>query len=548
MDLVINVSLAFIEGFGIILSPCILPVLPIIFATSLVGGKYKPYGIMLGFLVAFCAFTLFARAVVLSAGVNLDYIRFGSFIVLLLLACIMMSNVLSDQFAKLTQGIAHYGTALIKPGKQEGGFLNGLLIGLPIGLIWTPCAGPIIAAVIVQTIRTTTTSETFLTLFAFSLGVAIPILLIILCSKQLLNRQRILTTHAQSIRKILGAALFFGVVLTMQGSVYLAASDSGASKQQLQSNDLIDPLAKPYAAPEIQGISDWINTSPISLSQLKGKVVLIDFWTYSCINCLRTMPYLKAWYAKYHSMGLEIIGIHSPEFAFEQRLDNVQQAVKQLGILYPVALDNLFKTWDNYRNQYWPAHYLINKQGQVVYTHFGEGHYAVTEHNIQVLLGQKTGVATQQMQPNEMISFGALTPETYLGSDRASGFAGLQVAVNTYKYPKVLKQDSWALQGKWQITPQKIISGEKGSAITVHFQAQKVFVVLGTQDKQIKTATVLLNGKPVGNLGGKAVKNSQLLIKADTLYELINLPQKTNGMIEIIFDQPGVEAYALTFG
>lgn len=547
--IIINVSLAFLEGLGLIVSPCILPVLPIIFATGIIGGKYKPYGIMLGFIIAFCLFTLFARAIVASTGVNLDIVRTASFIILLFLAIIMMSTYLSDAFSRVTQRLSNYGASISTGQKKEGGFLNGIFVGLPIGLIWTPCAGPIIAAVIVQTIRAKTNLETILTLLAFSLGVAIPILLIILFGKKILNRHSFITAHAVSIRKILGGALFLAVILNMQGSLYFSAADIKASGEQLQSEKLISPLTETYAAPEIADIAHWINSPPLQISQLKGTVILIDFWTYSCINCVRTLPYLKDWYHKYKAKGFVIIGVHSPEFAFEEQFANVQNAVKKLGILYPVALDNKFRTWYHFENHFWPAHYLINKQGKVVYTHFGEGQYDVTEHNIQILLGEKPVASTAANTPlKNVLTFTPTTPETYLGSDRSSNFQGqFSASQKMYEYPKELNLNNWSLKGQWQILPQKIISKAKGSSIKLHFQAQNVFLVLGSQDNQVKTATLLLNGKPM-KLIGSTFQKDKLIIKDATLYQLISLPKHSDGILEIIFDQPGTEAYAFTFG
>lgn len=553
MDTIINLFLAFIEGLGIIISPCILPILPILFATGIVGGKNRPYGIMLGFIVAFCLFTLFARAIVISTGINLDLIRNISFMVLLFLAIIMMSTYLSNLFFKLTAPISRLGASFSSKQKDTaGGFLDGVLIGLPIGLIWTPCAGPIIAAVILQTIRAKTNFETMLILLAFSVGVAIPVLFITLVGRKLLNSYSFLTKHTVSIRKILGGILFLVLILSMQGMLYIETADVPASPQQLKSDKIINSLSQAYPAPEIQNGTSWINSQPLKVSNLKGKVVLIDFWTYSCINCLRTLPYLMAWDKKYRREGLVIIGVHSPEFAFEQKLENVKNAVKKWGINYPITLDNQLETWASYNNHFWPAHYLINKQGNVVYTHFGEGQYDITEHNIQVLLGQKTGPETMSKvgkHSHGTSSFTSMTPETYLGSDRAVRFEGkLLASKNSYEFPSLLPQDCWALQGKWQITPQSVISESKGSAIKLHFQAQKIFLVLGSQDQKIKTAHVLLNGKPLGNLAGKAIKNNQLIIKEDTLYELLNLPKQGSGILEIIFEEPGTEAYAFTFG
>jgi cytochrome c biogenesis protein CcdA/thiol-disulfide isomerase/thioredoxin len=535
MNLLITLGLAFLEGLGIIISPCILPVLPILFATGLTGARYKPYGIMLGFLLAFCAFTLFARALVLATGVDLTLLRNVSFILLIVLAFVMMSNTLSALFAKLMSPLAAIGANIAKHNK-EGGFWQGLWIGLPIGLIWTPCVGPLIASVILQTIQAQTNWHSVLTLFAFGLGVIIPILLLLLLGKHLLHQRAYLQSQAVTLRKMLGALLLLTVVLNMQGILYVSLGERKLSSQALQSKSLIDPLPQPYPAPAIAGISAWINSPALNLEQLRGKVVLLDFWTYSCINCLRTLPYLRAWYQQYQTQGLVIIGIHSPEFAFEQQLDNVQQAVKRLGILYPVALDNAFATWSNYNNRYWPAHYLINQQGQVVYTHFGEGQYAATEHNIQILLGKKTKIA-QPLVQKPLLQL-AITPETYLGSERSTGFAGIEIAPNTYRFPMLLPLNHWALQGHWSIEGQKIVSTGLGCAIRLHFQAQKVFLVLSSQDKTVKTASVLLNGKPMGK---------KLIIQTNGLYEVLQLPKNAEGILEIIFDEPGIEAYAFTF-
>lgn len=282
------------------------------------------------------------------------------------------------------------------------------------------------------------------------------------------------------------------------------------------------------------------------MKELRGKVVLVDFWTYSCINCVRTLPYITSWDQKYRKDGLVIIGVHSPEFEFEKRIDNVRAALVKYGIHYPVALDNDLATWGNFDNEYWPAHYLIDRDGRVVYTHFGEGDYDVTENNIRYLLGlgrANISYAEAHPAPDE-------TPETYLGYQRAAGFSGRAVrdAVSDYRYPESLPVDSWALSGKWKIESEKIVSRAKGASILLHFKASRVFLVLGTESGKPIHAQIRLNGKPAGSDAGKDAPSGHVDISRNTLYELIDQKKPGEGMIEIRSETPGLEAYAFTFG
>lgn len=544
----INFGLAFLEGFALIISPCILPILPIMLSVGISGGKGRPYGMVLGFILAFCAFTLLSRQLILFLHINNEWLRLISFYLLIVLGIIMMSTYLSDKFGVATQSFADAGERLSNKMGHKGGFFNGLLLGLPIGLIWTPCAGPIIAAVIVQTVRQQTHLETVLTLLAFSIGAALPMLLLIILGKTMVTKMDFFKRHSILLRRLLGAIIVFTVIVTAQGEL-LKWPISSAEAATLPTATLENALSQSYPAPEIQGITAWINSPPLTLQQLKGKVVLIDFWTYSCINCIRTLPYITAWDKKYRDQGLVIIGVHAPEFAFEHDLGNVQDAVTKDDIHYPVALDNNFTTWDNYSNQSWPAHYLIDRDGNVVYTHFGEGDYDVTENNIRVLLGKSpmpmANAPEQAFDVNQ-------TPETYLGSDRADRFANphsiFQTDNTPYIFPAELDSDQWALQGDWHIGNQKITALAPGAAIRLHFNAKKVFLVLGSETGQTVTLKLLLNGKPIGNVGGKDVHNNQVVVNSDTLYELVNLPKAQDGVLEIDALSPGVEAYAFTFG
>jgi thiol-disulfide isomerase/thioredoxin len=317
-------------------------------------------------------------------------------------------------------------------------------------------------------------------------------------------------------------------------------------------------LDYPYPAPEMAGIQDWVNSSPLKIAELRGKVVLIDFWTYSCINCVRTLPYITRWDTKYRGKGLVIIGVHSPEFEFEKKLDNVKAATEKYGIHYPVALDSDLKTWSNFKNEYWPAHYLINKDGRVVYTHFGEGEYDVTEGNIRTLLG--LGAEQDAVLPDSVTPISIMqTPETYLGYARAQGFANEEppakdTAVH-YSFPSTLLLNQWALSGEWLIGPENItetadvpVRQKDPSSLRLNFIARKVFLVLGPKsDKPIKVR-VLLNGKPTGYASGADVKNGVLTVDQERLYELIDLGTSKNGILELQTDEPGLQAYAFTFG
>src|SRR5579872_2012653 len=309
-------------------------------------------------------------------------------------------------------------------------------------------------------------------------------------------------------------------------------------------------LYNSYPAPQIEGITYWINSPPLQLNNLKGKVVLIDFWTYSCINCLRTLPFLKDWYHKYHDSGLVIIGIHAPEFEFEKNIENVKNAVAKDGIQYPVALDNQFMTWQNYHNQYWPAHYLIDKNGRVVYTHFGEGDYLTTENNIRFLLGMKQPVTTSLPENGEESI--RQTPETYLGYARSENFSNKQSIVQNkaalYLFPEEISEDHWALNGEWAINSDKIISVQPNVGLKINFNAHKVFMVMGSASGQPVKVKVLLNGEPVINGKGKDVIDSRVMVSKHTLYEVLDLPHFDSGILQIIPETPGLEVYTFTFG
>lgn len=311
---------------------------------------------------------------------------------------------------------------------------------------------------------------------------------------------------------------------------------------------LTDGLPEPYQAPAIGGISAWINSEPLTKKDLKGKVVLVDFWAYSCVNCVRTLPYINEWDKKYRDKGLVIIGVHAPEFDFEKDVENVKRAVKKWHVTYPVALDNDQVTWNNFSNRYWPAHYLISKQGKVVYTHFGEGKYDVTENNIRELLGISGEVESGAKQEQSHID---QTPETYLGYARMQHFVGekpVHDQTTAYSFPDALPVHGWALEGKWNIGSEKITAAEKDAKLRLHFTSKKVFLVLGTKSGKPIEATLTLGGKPLDAQAGKDAPKGKLTVDSHTLYELVAQDSPATGVLEITTNDAGLEAYAFTFG
>ncbi|MEB3286655.1 MAG: cytochrome c biogenesis protein DipZ [Vampirovibrionales bacterium] len=550
---ILNLGLAFLEGMALIASPCVLPILPIVLSAGLDSGKWRPYGLITGFIFSFWTFTLLSRKLVSVLGVDPGLIRNISFAVLFIFGLVLCSEFLSEKFTALSERLVRMGQSLSsqlsarESESKRSGFFSGFLLGIFIGLIWSPCVGPIIAIVLVQVIRQETDLASALLLAAFSIGVSVPMLLITLGGKKVMAKLDFFKRKGALVRKILGIIILVTVLLTAGSEWFNLTPPSFAASPNIK---ILDGLANPSPAPEFKGISAWINSKPLTMAQLKGKVVLVDFWTYSCVNCIRTLPHITAWDKKYRGKGLVIVGVHSPEFEFEKKLSNVQMAVKKYGIQYPVALDNNLDTFTGFENRYWPAHYLIDKNGRIVYTHFGEGKYDVTESNIRAFLG----IAGAAAPDTNARGFGAYdqTPETYLGYARAEHFdspEGLQKNTTaTYTFPKTSPMHAWSLSGKWAVGAEKISSREKGASLRLRFTAKKVFLVLGSDRGQPVQVSLWLNGKLLKNNAGKDISHNRLSVKEHRLYELVNQETSKPGWLEIRSHEPGLSAYAFTFG
>jgi cytochrome c biogenesis protein CcdA/thiol-disulfide isomerase/thioredoxin len=547
----INQALAFLEGFGLIASPCILPILPIILSGSLEGSKKRPFGIICGFILTFAVFTLFSRKLVEIVGIDSNIIRYAAFVLLIFMAVIMMSSSLTEKFSRMTQGLANMGTSSTINNPQSG-FGSGLLFGGLVALVWTPCAGPILAAVIVQTVIQKTTLNSFLVLLAFALGAGIPMILIAAFGRALMSKLGFLKAQSGVLRKILGLIILVSVAYMFYSENATATFNTTNSGKDIEQTALINGLPNPYPAPAIDGITAWLNSPPLKLSDLKGKVILIDFWTYSCINCIRTLPYVKGWYAKYHDHGLVIIGVHTPEFDFEKSVTNVKNAVEKDGILYPVALDSGYTTWQNFNNQYWPAQYLINTNGEVVYQHFGEGADDVMENNIRFLLGLNKITTETATSENLADLMSHQTPETYLGYSRAATYVSPEAftenAKADYTFPNDIHKNSWALQGKWTVTAENIITSGPNASVKINFHAKQVYIVMGADTNKPMPVKILLNGQPIIANQGKDVANSVVEVSHHALYEILKFNQAESGVLELIAPYDGLEMYTFTFG
>jgi cytochrome c biogenesis protein CcdA/thiol-disulfide isomerase/thioredoxin len=537
------IGIGLLAGIVTAISPCVLPVLPILLAGGAAGRK--PLRIIGGLVLSFSVFTLFASWLLDALGLPQDLLRNLAIALLFVMAAVLLIPRLALWVERSLSLFSR-----LRPANAGGGFF----LGVTLGLVFVPCAGPFLAAVTTAAAREDFGVRTIAATVAYSIGAAIPMLLIVRGGREAATR---IKEHAATLRTVSGvvvAVVALGLVFHVDDhlanwtpgyTTFLQnkiENNASAARALAKVRGGRAPLAAVQSAtgglpdygvaPPLKPDGAWINTQPLTLAQLRGKVVLVDFWTYSCINCLRTLPHLKSWYATYRKDGFVIVGIHTPEFAFEHVTSNVRDAVKRLGITYPVVQDNRFKTWDAYANQYWPAEYLIDKTGHIRHTNFGEGEYGKTESLIRQLLGAKGAKARQVADATPT---GLLTPETYLGYARLANYVGTAVSPDSeanYKLPAAVPQNTFAYGGEWRIGGQEVIAG-KGAKLRLHFHAKNVYVVLGGHG----TVRALIDGKPVRTLH----------VNAQRLYTVRASPNTADATLELQFS-PGIQGYSFTFG
>ncbi len=539
----ILLGIAFLAGLITAISPCVLPVLPILLGGGASGRR--PFGIILGLVGSFSVFTVVGSALLDSLGLPQDTLRNLAIVLLFLLAATLLfpavARLAERPLLRLTRS---------RPRTES----SGIVLGASLGLVFVPCAGPVLAAVTALSATGGGGLETFFVAVAYASGAAVPMLAIAVGSKRLTEGVGFLRRHAETTRRAAGAligisaiAIALGVDQEFTTAVpgYTEALQEKVEQNSTAQRELarmrrtgdqpaLAATGTGPVAPELGGIVGWINSDPVSVRQLRGRVVLVDFWTYSCVNCLRTLPHLKDWDSKYRDDGLTIVGVHSPEFAFEREADNVRGAVRKLGIRYPVALDNDFVTWTNYANQYWPAKYLIDRTGRVRYYHFGEGEYEETERQIRRYLGPGAGGEISEVA--DRTPSGPLTPESYLGFERLARFVGIRVVANreaSYRFPRFLGPGQMAYAGRLVVEPERIVAGQ-GARLRIQFTAREVNLVLGGTGR----LEVFLDGRrqPTIAIGGEP-----------RLYRLLELPELREGLLELRFT-PRLSAYAFTFG
>jgi cytochrome c biogenesis protein CcdA/thiol-disulfide isomerase/thioredoxin len=540
------IGVAFVAGLVTAISPCVLPVLPILFAGS-AGGRRRPYAIVGGLVVSFTVFTLAATALLSALGLPDDLLRNVAIGVVVIVGISLLwphlGNLVERPFLALGRR---------RPGDVGGGFF----LGLNLGLLFTPCAGPVIAAIAVLAATRSLSLDAVLVTLAYSLGAGVVLLSMAIAAQRGLSTSR-LRARAPAVRRGLGAAILGVAVLmilgldlrlatkvpgytrALQGLEESAAAQSRLDRLLGHPGRVAERLEDFGPAPDFEGISLWLNSKPLTLAQLRGKVVLIDFWTYSCINCLRTLPHVRGWYRTYRGAGLVVVGVHTPEFAFERVPGNVRRAVGELGVDYPVALDNDYGTWNAWLNRYWPAKYLIDRRGHLRYAHFGEGSYEETERVIRTLLAEERLPEVVSGSLPDPTPTGVQTPETYLGFDRIEGFIGSEIVPNReadYRIPPAVPTNQFAYGGRWTVEAERIVAGED-ARLRLAFHAHDVFLVLG-KSGGAERVRVTLDGRPL----------QTVRVEADRLYTLARVPgEAADHVLDLAFS-PGTEVYAFTFG
>ncbi|HVZ58265.1 MAG TPA: cytochrome c biogenesis protein DipZ [Patescibacteria group bacterium] len=579
---------AFISGLVTILAPCIWPLLPIILSSSVAGGQtshHKPLGITLGIMLSFAVVTLAISTLVKLLHFDPNVLRLFAVIVIGFLGLTMVIPPLSQ----FTEGLISRLVGLFgRSGQtQRSGFGGGFITGLSLGIVWSPCAGPILAAIATLAATGQVTLSVVLVTIAYVCGIGIPLFIFAYGGQQILARTKAIASHTGRIQQVFGILMLLtALAIYTNYDKYLQAQFLNAFPQissgltNIEKNDAVTQQLNilkgatqttPHLsvdsdnglfntntpAPDFMGITHWLNvpdgSTPPTIKSVRGKVVLVDFWTYTCINCIRTLPFTTSWYEKYKDQGFVLIGVHTPEFEFEKDTTDVAQAIKMYKITYPVAQDNNYATWNTYGNQYWPAEYLIDAKGIIRRTHFGEGEYDQTEKAIQELLKEAgKNVTTKLSSMSDQTPQSEISPETYLGSQRMQYYypdGSLDNGKQTFMLTDTPPVNSFSYGGEWTINDDDAVAGKKAS-LSYTFTASKVFIILRPMgNKNPKVKVTLDNKQLTSDNSGADVQNGEITIDQDRLYNILDFHGKTEThTLRLDFETPGTAAFTFTFG
>jgi cytochrome c biogenesis protein CcdA/thiol-disulfide isomerase/thioredoxin len=578
--MVLLVLFAFVAGAGTALSPCVLPVLPAVLASAGSGGRRRPLGVIAGLTATFTVAIVALASLVDGVGLPGGTVRTLAVIVLFGFGVALLVPSVAARVEAPLSRLARFG-----PRGRGEGFWSGLLVGGGLGFVYAPCAGPILAAVVSVSATQGTSGELVAVALGYAAGSALVLLLIAYGGRRLLDRLRA-AGRGPAVQRVLGAVMVataVAVAADLDVRFQTALADDFPEvvvnpTRALERSDAVeerladlrgrprfeetDAAARPRMAglpvlgnaPDFTGNDRWFNTpanAPLHLDGLRGRVVLIDFWTYTCINCIRTFPYLRAWDARYRDRGLTIVGVHTPEFAFEREAENVREAIAANRIRYPVAQDNEFATWGAWGNQYWPAKYLIDARGRVRYAHFGEGAYVETEAAIRALLAEagRDRLGPMAEAKAETADPELVTPETYLGHLRADGFVPgpPRPGYGVYEAPDELRPVSFALSGAWYVG-QESATAVRDARIEARVTARKVFLVMSSKGGRPRNVEVLLDGRPVAPAeAGEDVRGGRVEVGEERLYRLVSLRRVEDRRLTLRMPA-GVTGYAFTFG
>jgi cytochrome c biogenesis protein CcdA/thiol-disulfide isomerase/thioredoxin len=596
--MLVLILFGFVAGAATAVSPCVLPVLPVALSAGVTGGRRRPLGVVTGLALSFTFATVALVYVISALGLPDSLLRTLAIVALIGFGVSLLVPRIGDRLEARLSRIGPSGGPSATAGASAdgtgerggGGFWSGMLVGGGLGFVYAPCAGPILAGVITVSASQSLSAGRLAVALAYGIGSAVVLYALMLGGRRLTGR---LARRSGRFQMGMGAVMVL-IALLMLGNYdtrfetaiagdlpsFLVDPTSGLESSHLAKTQLAAlrghkarqagglreadaGLRLPVlgTAPEFKDTQDWFNTpggKPLSLASLRGHVVLVDFWTYTCINCIRTLPYLNAWYAKYHTKGFEIVGVHTPEFPFEHSASNVAEAIRQNGIQYPVAQDNNYGTWDAYNNEYWPAEYLIDARGRIRLADFGEGNYEAKQRAIRSLLveagagGLGSAADVHALQPSEA----EITPESYLGTERGERIANGALTAGLHEYgtlpARALPLSALRFAGSWRIGAWNA-SAVRDSQLQLRFRARRVYLVMGLPTRpgsasHQRPVRVLLDGRPIrAAVAGSDVHDGTVIVGPDRLYRLVSLPSVQTHTLTVRA-APGVSLYDYTFG